>query len=139
MRAVRSCSMCFSTRKVVRHPAPIFGYGTGSRMRGGHTGVIGMCLRRAGRGRGRCQGDFSPVVYLRAVAMSANVEAYPEADRGVSTTLSVPSEESLVMQGGLERGEMGAARRGSDRMVAGSPRWIGNLCSRAAVPSTAPR
>jgi hypothetical protein len=31
--------------------------------------------------------------------MSTNVEAYPEADRSVSTTLRGPGEESLVMQG----------------------------------------
>jgi hypothetical protein len=46
--------VCFSTHKVVRHPAPIvlvpsivFGHGTGSRIRGGHTEVIDMCLRHA--------------------------------------------------------------------------------------------
>jgi hypothetical protein len=58
--------------------------------------------------------------------MSTNVKAYPEAYHGVSTAFRVPSEEFLVMQGGFERGEMGAARQGSDETVAGSPPLVGS-------------
>ena len=80
-------------------------------------------------------------MHLRAVTMSTNVEAYPEADRGVSTTLGGLGEESLVMQGGLKRGEMKAARQGSDNMVVGSPPLVGSgTCVRVRLCLlTAPR